>query len=149
MEEEGKKKKVVSLTNGCLPTSRLMDRPVWAEVICVFKLTEVRLERKVAECGFRKMPLNFITRGFLPGKRRNNALHKTLKFYKYLLTLKYLTKLITELVKRADLSLGTCSTEGNLIVYIDFGKDESNQDLIKDFEQETKRLQPATLLLVQ
>lgn len=150
MEEGGKEKKgSVFLTIGCLPTSRLMDRPVWAEVSCVFKLTEVRVERKVAECGFRKMPLSSVARGFLSGKRRNNSLHKTLKFCKYLLTLKYLTKSITELVKGADLSLGTCSIEGSLIAYIDFRKDESNRDLVKDFEQEIKRLQLATLLTVQ
>lgn len=144
-----KKASLVCFTIGCLPTSRLMDRLDWAEVIFVFKLTEVGVERKAAECGFRKMPLNFIARGFLSGKRRNNGLYKTLKFYKYLPILKYPTKSITELVKGADISLGSCSTEGNLIAYIDFRKDESNQDLIKDFEQETKRLQLATLPTLQ
>lgn len=150
MEEGGKKKaSLVCFTIRCLPTSRLMDRLDWAEVIFVFKLTEVGVERKAVEYGFRKMPLNFIARGFLSGKRRNNGLYKTLKFYKYLPILKYPTKSITELVKGADLSLGACSTEGNLIAYIDFRKDESNQDLIKDFEQETKRLQLATLPALQ
>lgn len=36
-----------------------MERPNWIEVIFVFKMTEARVERREAERGFRKMPLNF------------------------------------------------------------------------------------------
>lgn len=35
-----------------------MGRPDWIELIFVFKMTEVRVERREAEHGFRKMPLN-------------------------------------------------------------------------------------------
>lgn len=48
---------------------------------------------------------------------------------------------ITELVTGACVSLGTNSTEGNLTACIDFGKDESNPDFVKDFAKETKRSQ--------
>lgn len=81
-----------------------------------------------------------IARGFLSGKRRNNILYKIPKFYKYLIIPKYPLQSITELVTGAHLSLGTSSTEGNLIVCTEFflGRDESDGDIAKDFGKETK-----------
>lgn len=61
-----------------------------------------------------------IARGFLSGRRRNNILYKIPKFYKYLIIPKYPSQSITELVTGAHLSLGTSSTEGNLIVCTEF-----------------------------
>lgn len=87
----------------------------------------------------------FIARGFLSGKRRNNSLYKIQKFYKYLLILKYPPESITEPVTGAHLSLGTSSTERNLIACIDFEKDERYQDFVKDFAKGTKRFQLAIL----
>lgn len=63
--------------------------------------------------------------------------------------LKYPPGSITESAKGANLRFGTSSTEVNLIACIDFGKDESNQDFVKDFDTETKRLELATLPALQ
>jgi len=50
---------VVYIALCCLPTSKLMERPDGIEVIFCFKMTEARVERREAEHGFRKLPLNF------------------------------------------------------------------------------------------
>ena len=49
------------------------------------------------------------------------------------------------MVAVAHLSPGTSSTEGNLIACIDFEKDESDEDFVKNFAKETKRSQLAAL----
>lgn len=36
-----------------------MGRLDWIEIIFIFKMTEARVERREADCGFRKMPLTF------------------------------------------------------------------------------------------
>lgn len=139
--KEKKIENIVDVALWCLRTCRLMGRLDWVEVIFVSKMCEAKVERREAECGFRKIPV-FIARGFLSRKRRNKSLYEILKFYKYLLIPKYSSESTTELVTGAHWSLG----EGDWFACIDFlGRDESDGDIAKDFGKETKIFQLAVL----
>lgn len=57
-----------------------MGRLDWIEIIFIFKMTEQELKEEKQTVVSEKCRSLFIARGFLSGKRRNNSLHKILKF---------------------------------------------------------------------